>query len=65
MRKMAGIIVAATLAAATVGIWAKSAVTTSGGAPAMVDPSTAAMSPLDLMEQRGKSIPTADLVDPF
>jgi hypothetical protein len=66
MRKTAALVVTAILIAATVAIWVESAsVTENRNAAATASTSTTPISPIDLMQRRGKNIPAASYDDPF
>jgi hypothetical protein len=64
MRKTALVAIAAALIGAAIGIWA-TLVATNPGTASAGKPSTAAISPFEIMEKHGRDLPPGQSVDPF
>jgi hypothetical protein len=66
MRKIALVAILGSLVAASVGIWTMlTHVAADPGRASTAKPATAALSPIEIMKERGKNLPPAEIVDPF
>jgi cytoskeletal protein RodZ len=66
MRKTTLVIMMGSLTAAGVGIWAMMTYVAADPGPASaVKRATATVSPIEIMQERGKNLPPAESVEPF
>jgi hypothetical protein len=66
MRRTTVVVMIGSLVAASVGIWAMlTYVAADPGRATTAQPATAALYPIEIMKERGKNLPPAEIVDPF